>query len=62
MFMLKFALNDWLQHRFFIYFLINISHFKDQPCNFLRDVVDTNGTCHVKLLAKRNRQAKSQWL
>ena len=60
--MLKLALNVRLQHRFFIYLLINISHFKDHPYHCFRDVVDTNGTRHVKLFEKRNRQVKSEWL
>ena len=44
-----------------ISFLININ-FKDQPCNFFCEFLDTNTICHVKLIKKHNESVKSKWL
>ena len=44
-----------------ISFLININ-FKDQPCNFFCEFLDTNTIRHVKLIKKHNESVKSKWL
>ena len=42
-----------------ISYIININ-FKDQPCNFFCDVLDTNAIHDVKLIKKHNKKVKNK--